>query len=114
MFNKSFKQKIDKLQRSKVIYMIMCRDCSANYIGKIKRKLVTRVCEHWADLKEKGFSCVAEYVFATGHVMDWDNVSIIGMAKTDLQLVYKETFLIKEFKRTLNNYSTSINLNVFN
>ena len=27
-------------------------------------------------------------------VVDWDNASIIGTAKTDLQLVYKETFLI--------------------
>ena len=87
LFSKSLKQKIDKLQRSKVIYMIRCRDCSANYIGKTNRKLVTRICEHRAVLKGKGFLCVAAHVFATGHVVDWDNASTIGMAKTDLQLV---------------------------
>ena len=36
LFNKSLEQKIDKLQRSKVIYLIRCRDCPANYIGKQK------------------------------------------------------------------------------
>ena len=87
LFNKSLKRKIDKLQRSKVIYMIRCKDCLANYIGKTKRKLVTQVCEHRAALKEKGFSCVAEHVFATENVVGWDNASIIGTAKTDLQLV---------------------------
>ena len=55
LFNKSLKRKIDKLQRFRVIYMIRCRDCSANYIGKTKRKLVTRVCEHRAALKGKAF-----------------------------------------------------------
>ena len=34
LFNKSLKRKIDKLQRSKVIYVIRYRDCSANYKGK--------------------------------------------------------------------------------
>ena len=72
------------------------------------------MCEHRAALKGKGFLCVAEHVFISGHMVDWDNVSIIGTAKTDLQLVYKDTFLIKECKPTLNNNSTSINLNVFN
>ena len=110
----SLKRKIDKLQCSKVRYMVSYRDCSVNYIGKTKRKLVTRVCKHRAALKGKGFSCIAEHVFATGHVVDWDIASIIGTAKTDLQLVYKETFLIKEFKLTLNSNSISINVNVFN
>ena len=69
-FNKSLKRKIDKLQRSKVIYMIRCRDCSANYLGTTKRILVIRECEHRATLKEIGFSCVAELVFVYGHVVD--------------------------------------------
>ena len=94
--------------------MIRCRDCSIKYIGKTNRKLVTQVCEHKAALKGKGFSCIAKHVFATGHEVDWENASIIGTAKTDLQLVYRETFLIKEFKPILNSNSTSINLNVFN
>ena len=54
LFNKSLIRKIDKLRRSNVIYMIRCGDCSANYIGKTKRKL-TQVCEHRAALKGKGF-----------------------------------------------------------
>ena len=55
MFNKSLRTNIPVLQRSNVIYMMRRSDCSASYIGKTKRKLHTKVCEHRADLKREAF-----------------------------------------------------------
>ena len=41
LLNKSLRTNIPVLQRSNVIYMMRCSDCSACYIGKTKRKLHT-------------------------------------------------------------------------
>lgn len=113
LFNKSLRTNIPVLQRSNVIYMMRCSDCSACYIGKTKRKLHTRVCEHRAALKGRGFSCIAEHSLRAGHRIDWTNVEVIGSDCSDIRLLYKETFLIKKHKPTMNNYVSSKSLNVF-
>ena len=113
LFNKSLRTNIPVLQRSNVIYIMRCSDCSACYIGKTKRKLHTRVCEHRAALKGRGFSCIAEHSLHTGHRIDWNNVEMIGSDCSDIRLLYKETFLIKKHKPTMNNYVSSKSLNVF-
>ena len=73
LFNKSLRTNIPVLQRSNVIYLMRCNDCSACYIGKTKRKLHTRVCEHRAALKGRSFSCIAEHSLRAGHRIDWTN-----------------------------------------
>ena len=113
LFNKSLKTNIPVLQRSNVIYMMRCSDCSACYIGKTKRKLHTRVCEHRAALKGRVFSCIAEHSLRAGHKIDWTNVEVIGFDRSDIRLLYKETCLIKKHKPTMNYYVSSKSLNVF-
>ena len=113
LFNKSLRTNIPVLQRSNVICMMRCSDCSACYIGKTKRKLHTRVCEHRAALKRRGFSCIAEHSLRTGHRINWTNGEVIGSDCSDIRLLYKETFLIKKHKPTMNNYVSSKSLNVF-
>ena len=112
-FNKSLRTNFPVLQRSDVIYMMRCSDCSGRYIGKTKRKLHTRVCEHIAALNGRGFSCIAENSLRAGHRIDWTNVKVIGSDCSDIRLLYKETFLIKKHKSTMNNYVSSKSLNVF-
>ena len=70
LFNKSLRTNIPVLQRSNVIYMMRCSDRLACYIVKTKRKLHTRVCEHRAALKGRGFSCIAEHSLRAGHRID--------------------------------------------
>ena len=96
LFNKSLRTNIPVSQRSNVIYMTRCSDCSACYIGKTKRKLHTRVCEHRAALKGRGFSSIAEHSLRVGHRINWTNVEVIGSDCFDIRLLYKETFLIKK------------------
>ena len=93
--------------------MLRCSDCSACYIGKTKRKLHTRVCEHRAALKGRGCLCIAEHSLSAGHRINWTNVKVIGSDCSDVRLLYKETFLIKKPKPTMNNYVSSKILNVF-
>ena len=112
-FNKSLRTNISVLQRSNVIYMMRCSDCSACYIGKTKRKLHNRVCEHRAALKGRGFSCIAEHSLRAGHRISWTNVEVIGSDYSDIRLLYKEIFLIEKHKPTINNYVSSKSLNVF-
>ena len=112
LFNKSFRTNIPVLQRFNVIYMMRSSDCLACYIGKTKRKLHTRVCEHRAALKARGFSCIAKHSLRAGHRIDWTNVEVIGSDCFDIRLLYKKTFLINKHKPTINNYVSSKSLNV--
>ena len=113
LFNKSLRTNIPVLQRSNVIYMMRCSDCSACYISKTMRKLHTRGCEHRAALKGRGLSCIAEHSLRAGNRIEWTNVEVIGSDCSDITLLYKETFLIKKHKPTMNNYISSKSLNVF-
>ena len=113
LFKNSLRTNIPVLQRSNVIYMMRCSDCSACYIGKTKRKLRTRVCEHRTALKGIGLSRKAEQSLRAGHMIDWTNVEVIGFDCSDIRLLYKETYLIKKHKPTMNNYVSSKSLNVF-
>ena len=113
LFNKSLRTNIPVLQRSNAIYMMRCSDCSACYIGKTKRKLHTRVCEHRAALKGRGFSCIAEHSLRASHRIDRTTVEVIGSDCFNIRLLYKETFSIKKHKPTMNNYVSSKSLNIF-
>ena len=113
LFNKSLRTNIPVLQRSNVIYIMRCSDCSVCYIGKTKRKLHTRMCEYRAALKGRGFSCIAEHSLRAGHRIDWTNVEVIGSDCSDIRLLYKETFFTKKHKPIMNNYVSSKSLNVF-
>jgi hypothetical protein len=113
LFKKALKPIVPSLQRNNVVYMIGCKQCKASYIGKTKRKLVTRLCEHRAALKGRGFSSLAEHCFSTSHNIDWDNVSIITTDLHDYRLIYKESFAIKKHKPSLNDNLSSVPLHVF-
>ena len=100
LFNKSLRTNISVLQRSNVIYMIRCSDCSACYVGK-QRESYTPDCVSRAALKGRGFSCKAEHSLRAGHRIDWTNVEVIGSDCSDIRLLFKETFLIKKHKPTM-------------
>ena len=51
-FIKTGKDKIKKEDYSNVVYKINCPDCNHSYVGKTKRKLMTRLKEHIRDLNK--------------------------------------------------------------
>ena len=86
----SFKDKTEHDLRSKIVYKIKCRDCDSFYIGKTVRHLKTRLNEHKQGLTGNKQSSVSDHANSLGHEIDWNNVEIIDVAKTDKQLLLKE------------------------
>ena len=99
----SYKDRLNRSQRSKVIYKAGCWNCDDFYIGKTKRRLHDRKTEHFkALLKSDHSSAIADHVKTTDHDIKWDHFDILASGKTDSQCKIKETLFIKELKPSLN------------
>jgi len=48
-------------------------------VGKIKRKLKTRINEHVKNIRldPQKHSVISDHIFEHGHSMDWENVKIL-------------------------------------
>ena len=98
-----YKDRLNRSQKSKVIYKAGCWDCSDFYIGKTKRRLHDRKTEHFRALtKNDPTSAIADHIRATGHNIKWDHFDILASGKTDYHCKIKETLLIQELKPALN------------
>ena len=94
-----YKDRLNRSQKSKVIYKAGCWDCSDFYIGKTKRRLHDRKTEHFRALtKNDPTSAIADHIRATGHNIKWDHFDILASGKTDYHCKIKETLLIQELK----------------
>jgi len=99
-----FKDKVnDPKKLSLVVYHIKCLSCDANYIGKSKRICDIRFNEHKNDKN----SSIYKHHIDTGHLFDYDNISILDRASNDLKLQYKEMLYIRKFKPSLNKQENS-------
>ena len=82
-----------------MVYGTRYSGCNDFYVGKTKRHLTTRFKEH-KDLRNS--SAVTQHIKTTGHDVLFDDVKILANGKTDLELLIKETLIIKQLKPTLN------------
>ena len=87
-----------KENKSGVIYQIRCQTCNRLYIGETARSLKTRIEEH----KKTTSSAVKEHQTNTGHIIDWDNVKIIGKEEHWMKRKIKEAIAIRKDKPSLN------------
>ena len=109
-----FKDVIDKLKRSNVIYRIDCKQCNVFYVGKTERRLSDRVKEHMGALHKHYLrSAAADHCHSSGHEMDWANICVIDSNCNRSSLLVKETLAIKQLKPPLNNTESSIPLKLF-
>ena len=98
-----YKDRLNRSQRSKVIYKAGCWNCDEFYIGKTKRRLHDRKTEHFKALaKSDHSSAIADHVKTTGHDIKWDHFDILASGKTDVHCKIKETLFIQELKPSLN------------
>lgn len=98
-----YKDRLNRSQKSKVIYKASCWDCNDFYIGKTKRRLHDRKTEHFKALvKNDHTSAIADHVKTTGHNIKWDHFDILASGKTDYHCKIKETLLIQELKPAFN------------
>ncbi len=105
-----FKDKIPHELRSLVVYKFSCSNCNITYVGKSKRHLKTRACEH-AGLSDRTgiilkspqdsaiFSHFSQGVCARPSL---DDFSIVCSAKNDTELQVRESILISNLRPELN------------
>ena len=66
--------RLNRSQKSKVIYEASSWDCNDFYIGKTKRRLHDRKTEHFKALvKNDHTSAIADHVTTTGYNIKWDH-----------------------------------------
>ena len=88
-----YKDRLNRSERSKVVYKAVCRNCDEFYIGKTKRRLHDRKTEHFKALaKSDHSSAIADHVKTTGHDIKWDHLDILASAKTDFVHSRAEAF----------------------
>ena len=98
-----YKDRLNRSQRSKVIYKAGCWNCDEFYIGKTKRRLHDRKTEHFKALsKSDHSSAIADHIKKTGHDIKWDHFDILASGKPDSHCKIKETLFIQELKPSLN------------
>ena len=99
-----YKDRLNRSQRSKVVYKAVCWNCDEFCIGKTKRRLHDRKTEHFKALaKSDHSSAIADHVKTTGHdtLTLWDHFDILASGKTDFHCKIKETLFIQELKPSL-------------
>ena len=101
-----YKDRFNRLQKSKIVYKASCWDCNDFYIGKTKRRLHDKKTEHFKALTQIAqASTVAEHSISTDHKIKWDHFEILASGQCDLQCKIKETLLIQDLKPALNETS---------
>lgn len=95
-----------KLDKKCVVYKIPCYSCNSCYVGQTKRALGVRLNEHKNDVIDcKQHSAVYNHFEKTGHMMDWDNASIL-----DIETKWK-TRLVSEMSHIHHQGSTLNSVN---
>ena len=83
----SYKDRLSRSQRSKVIYKAGCWNCDEFYISihwQNKTKTPWQETEHFKALaKSDHSSAIADHVKTTGHDIKWDHFDILASGKTD-------------------------------
>jgi len=90
-----YKDRLNRLQRSEVVYKASYWDCDEVKIGKTKRRLQDRNFKALA--KQEHAPAIADPIKPTGHDIKWaDHFEIIASRKTDYHCKIKETLFIQE------------------
>ena len=118
----SYKDKTPYMILSLVLYKFMCSSCNATYIGKTKRHMMTRTCEHLGISKRTGkglkynasnATVVQQHLVNLNHQGSIDNFKVLGYAKNDFELLIKESLLITKLNPTLNKQVDCFKLQLF-
>ena len=89
---------LNRLEKSGVIYKLICKRCKVTYVGQIGRLLSTRVQEHKNNLGRK---CNYHNVLSghrkeyADHDFDWNNVEILHSESNKGKREFMEMLYIK-------------------
>ena len=106
--------------KSNVVYKYSCAGCSASYSRKTFRHLHVRICEHMgvsnlinSSLLTPLYNAIHEHSKACSKIV-CNSFKIIANGNNDIELLIKESLLIKDYHPSLNNNNSSFELRIFN
>jgi len=113
-----FKDKVPKPLRSSIVYKFTCSSCDATYIGKTSRNLFMRIEEHKGfsfrntnyKLTRPNKSSIRSHCEAKNHSFSSENFEILDSSPFDFDLIILESLWIWKEKPNLNEYSSSIDI----
>jgi len=113
-----FKDKVPKPLRSSIVYKFTCGSCDATYIGKTSRNLFMRIEEHKGfsfrntnyKLTRPNKSSIRSHCEAKNHSFSSENFEILDSSPFDFDLIILESLWIWKEKPNLNEYSSSIDI----
>ena len=118
----SFKDRVPKNLKSRVLYKYTCSNCNITYIGKSMRHFQVRFSEHLgiSKLTNKPYSynsktatTIRDHIHNNEHCGTSECFKIIGSAKNDYHLKIKESLNIMREKPELNKTVVSFPLYLF-
>ena len=115
-----FKDQIQLMMSSNIIYKYLCGQCQSSYIGETDRHFISRICEHKgiSPRTKKPYvnpphSNIREHSLSCDHPIISDNFSVLAKCPTfDLRLL--ESIYIHKLSPNLNNHNSSCPLNILN
>lgn len=118
----TFKDRVPRNLKSRVLYKYSCSSCNTTYIGKSLRHFQVRYSEHLGISKltnkaytynKKTSTTVRDHIHNCKHEGTPENFKIIGSAKNDYHLKIKESLNILREKPELNKTVKSFPLYLF-
>jgi len=118
------KDKIDKKDKSGVIYEITCNDCQKSYIGQTKQYLKDRLKQHastvkLANKKQHDKTALSQHAVKERHHFNFQNTKILDTEANYYKRIIKESLYIQKnidnvvnFKTDTNNISIAYNYNL--
>ena len=91
-------------------YRVYCTDYEEYYVGKTKHHSKKRFDEHW-DIRKP--IAVSIHMMRNNHDISFSNTKILTRRNNDLELLIKETFIIKQLNPYLIQTSHRIPLRCF-
>lgn len=108
------KDKLPIENKTKVVYKINCKNYNLSYIGQTKRHLITRVKEHFRNIKmhESNHSVISKHRIDFNHDFDWSLPTILHNERHVRKREIAEMFFIKINNNTINLQKDTNNLNI--
>ena len=111
----TFKDKINKMLHSNLVYNFKCNICIDIYYGKTKRHLKVIICEHLGitpltgkKVRSLEESAVFDHIIHTGHNASFDDFETLVKECHEFRLLSRESLLILRDEPPLNRYIKSI------
>jgi len=110
-FYRNTKDKIDKMNKSNVIYKVECQ-CGDSYVGQTKQKLKNRINQHRNDIsKGETLTGLSKHVADTQHKIKWDSVKVVQSESNWQRRSFLEMYHVVKNENSLNIQSDYKNFN---